>query len=127
MPLFPPQSPEEMRTLLVIMARKLKFPLADADVPEIPAGLVLGGNEVEGALVRAVRTWELAADPKPALKTIFAEIIKEVRPNAYTRKLEYMDLIAVKECTDTRFLPPQYRTMSPEEVEQKIDALRACV
>jgi SpoVK/Ycf46/Vps4 family AAA+-type ATPase len=126
-PLFPPQTAAEMKELLVAMAKKLQFPLAPADVPDVPDGFVMGGNEVEGALVRAVRTRELAPDSKRPLKEIFAEVLKEVRPSAHSRKLEYMDLIAVKECTDSRFLPPAYRDLAPEEVERRIDALRAFV
>jgi len=47
-----------------------------------------------------------------------------VRPSAHVRKLEYMDLVAVKECTDVRFLPERYRGLSPEEVEERIEQLR---
>lgn len=126
-PLFPPQTPAEMRALLVSMARKLKFPLADADIPEFRDGFVLGGNEIEGTLVRAVRTYELMAEPRPPFQEVFAAVFNEVRPNAHTRKLEYMDLVAVKECTDARFLPARFRDLSPEEVEQRIDKLRPFV
>jgi hypothetical protein len=38
-----------------------------------------------------------------------------------------MDLVAVKECTDARFLPPHYREMSPDEVERRISELRPFV
>jgi hypothetical protein len=38
-----------------------------------------------------------------------------------------MDLVAVKECTDARFLPERFRTLSPEELENRIDALRRFV
>jgi len=126
-PLFPPQTTAEMKVLLAVMARKLQFPLAEKDVPEIPDGFMLGGNEIEGALVRAVRTHELMPEPKRPLKDIFADVIKDVRPSAHTRMLEYMDLIAVRECTDARFLPPAYRDLAPEEVERRIDALRKFV
>jgi hypothetical protein len=126
-PLFPPQTAAEMKDLLAVMAKKLRFPLTPAEVPDVPDGFVMGGNEVEGALVRAVRSHELMPEPKRPLKELFAEVLKDVRPSAHTRKLEYMDLIAVKECTDARFLPPAYRDLAPEEVERRIDALRAFV
>ena len=126
-PLFPPQTTEEMRGLLMSVARKLQFPLTEADIPPLPEGLVLGGNEIEGILVRALRLYELLPEPRPALRDIVGKVLTEVRPNAHTRKLEYMDLIAVKECTDSRFLPPAYRDLSPEEVEQRIEAVRRFV
>jgi ribosomal protein L29 len=38
-----------------------------------------------------------------------------------------MDLVAVKECTDARFLPDRFRTMAPEELEKRIEELRRFV
>ena len=36
-------------------------------------------------------------------------------------------MIAVKECTDMRFLPARYRDLAPEEIERRIDELRRFV
>jgi hypothetical protein len=126
-PLFPPETADEMRALFVAIAKKLRVPLTLEDLPPIPDGLVLGGNEIEGILVRALRTLELAGEPRPALKDVLAGVLGEVRPSAHTRKLEYMDLVAVKECTDARFLPERFRAMTPEEIERRIDELRIFV
>jgi hypothetical protein len=126
-PLFPPQTPDEMRQLLLSIAKKLKLPLGEADIPPLPEGLVLGGNEIEGILVRALRLYELQPEPRPPLREILASVFKDVRPNAHTRKLEYMDLVAVRECTDSRFLPPAYLDLSPEELEQRIEVTKSFV
>jgi SpoVK/Ycf46/Vps4 family AAA+-type ATPase len=126
-PLFPPQTAAERQALLLAVARKLKVPLTQEDLPSLADGQDLGGNELEGILVRALRVYELASDPRPPLKEILAQVFSEVRPSAHTRKLEYMDLVAVKECTDARFLPPRYRDMPPEELERQIDELRRFV
>jgi hypothetical protein len=123
-PLFPPQTDEERRALLVAIAGKPKLSLTAADIPDLPPGTTLGGHEIEGVLVRALRIWELAPEPRPALRSVLADVFREVRPSAHTRKLEYMDLVAVRECTDTRFLPDQYRGLDPEALESRIDALR---
>ena len=125
-PLFPPETADERRALLFAIAKKLKFPLAEADLPPLDNVTGLGGHELEGVLVRALRTFELA-EPKRPLKDILAEVLKDVRPSPHTRKLEYMDLVAVKECTDSRFLPERFRNLSPEELEARIDALRRFV
>jgi AAA+ superfamily predicted ATPase len=125
-PLFPPQTPDEVRKLFLAVAKKLKFPLAEQDLPQMPEAVVLGGNEIEGILVRALRTYELT-DPKPQLRDVLAAVVQDVRPNAHTRKLEYMDMVAVKECTDTRFLPASYRALSPEQIEARLDELRRFV
>jgi hypothetical protein len=126
-PLFPPQTTEEMRGLLISIAKKLRLPLGEADIPPLPEGLVLGGNEIEGILVRALRLYELLPEPRSPLREIVGNVLKEVRPNAHTRKLEFMDLVAVKECTDSRFLPPAYRDLTPEELEQRIEGTRRFV
>jgi hypothetical protein len=126
-PLFPPQTPEEVRDLLLSVAKKLQFPLDEGDIPSLPEGVTLGGNEIEAILVRALRLHELAPEPRLPLREILDATFKDVRPNAHTRKLEYMDLVAVKECTDTRFLPPNYRNLTPEDLEIRIDAARKFV
>jgi len=126
-PLFPPQTTTEVRELLLSIARKLKFPLSETDIPPLPEGLVLGGNEIEGILVRALRQYELLPEPRPPLREILASVLKEVRPSAHTRKLEYMDLVAVRECTDSRFLPPAFRDLTPEELERRIELTRSFV
>ena len=123
-PLFPPETPEQMRALLLAVARKLKFPLSASDLPDIPEGTVLGGNEIEGMLVRALRVYELAGEGRPPLRDILGQVFREVRPSAHTRKLEFMDLQAVKECTDSSFLPARFRDLAPEELEHRIDELR---
>jgi hypothetical protein len=123
-PLFPPQTPAEVGALLMAVAAKLKLSLTPADIPDLPAGVTLGGHEIEGVLVRALRIWELAPEPRRPLKEILADVLAEVRPSAHTRKLEYMDLVAVKECTDVRFLPERYRNLDPDTIEDRIDQLR---
>ena len=126
-PLFPPETAAEREALLLAIAKKLKLPLTAEDLPPFTDDVTLGGNELEGVLVRALRVHELSPEPRKPLREVLAEVIKEVRPNPHTRKLEYMDLVAVKECTDVRFLPPKYRDLTPEELETRIDALRRFV
>jgi AAA+ superfamily predicted ATPase len=126
-PLFPPETSAEIGDLFKAVAKKLRVPLTDTDIPSIADGTLLGGNEIEGILVRALRVAELAPDPKPTFRDILDGVMKEVRPSAHTRKLEYMDLVAVKECTDARFLPPRLRDLTPETLEARINALKPYV
>ncbi|MBA2301674.1 MAG: ATP-binding protein [Acidobacteria bacterium] len=126
-PLFPPETSAEREALLLAIAKKLKFPLTAGDLPPFADGQALGGNELEGVLVRALRLHELSGEPRRPIREILADVLKEVRPSPHTRKLEYMDLVAVKECTDARFLPERFRTLTPEELETRIDALQRFV
>jgi ATP-dependent 26S proteasome regulatory subunit len=123
-PLFPPQTRDEMQSLLLTVAKKLRFPIEAKDIPPLPDGIVLGGNEIEGIFVRAMRLFELQKEKHSPMRDILEGVFKDVRPNANTRKLEYMDLVAVKECTDTSFLPLQYQKMTPEDLEHRIEELR---
>jgi len=125
-PLFPPQTPAEMKALFVSVAAKFKFPLKSEEIPDMPEGLTLAGNEIEALLVRVLRAYELA-DPKPPLRGLLESALKDVRPNPNTRKLEYMDLVAVKECTDNQFLPASYRDLSIEVLERRLSELRPYV
>jgi hypothetical protein len=125
-PLFPPETADERRALFMAIARKLRFPLTEADLPPLDNLAPLGGHELEGVLVRALRIHELS-EPKGLLKDVLADVLREVRPSPHARQLEYMDLVAVKECTDARFLPARFRDTSPEELETRIDALRRFV
>lgn len=127
MPLFPPETADEQRALLAAVARKLKLTLDGADLPAPPDGVVLGGNEIEGVLVRALRRRTLAPDPKPSMGAVLEDAFREVRPSAHTRMLEYMDLVAVKECTDARFLSGRFARMTPEQVEARLRELRTFV
>jgi hypothetical protein len=97
-----------------------------ADLPALDDVVGLGGHELEGVLVRALRIHELG-EPKRPLKDVLVEVLREVRPSPHTRKFEYMDLVAVKECTDVRFLPERFKSLTPEELEARIDALRRFV
>lgn len=126
-PLFAPETAAERSAVLLAIARKLKYPLAKSDLPPLDDVPALGGHELEGVLVRALRAHELAPPPGRPLRDVLAEVLRDVRPSPHTRKLEYMDLVAVKECTDARFLPERFRDLSPEELESRIDALRRFV
>ena len=128
-PLFPPQDAASRQGMFAGMARKLKLEVDPADLPQLPDNDQLGGNEMEGILMRALRAFETQADEvaKRPLRDIIAEIVADVRPSAHTERLELMDLLAVRECTDSRFLPHRYRAMSLAEVNENIQRLKVAL
>ena len=126
-PLFPPETASEARALLLAIAKKMRLPVGEADLPELPQHVLLGPSELEGALVRAMRVHELSAEPRPPLRDTIARVLADVRPSAAGKRLEYMDMVAVKECTDARFLPARFRDMTPEEIEARLAGLRPFV
>ena len=164
-PLFPPGDAEGRRDLFAAMARKLRMDIKVEELPTLPDNDQLGGNEMEGILVRALRVFEtqdeervgaelasasgegpdkLAPYPKavqgvgaelvsalPApLKTLrecIEEAIADFRPSAHVERLELMDMLAVKECTDARFLPDRFRSLSIADVNLRIQRLKLAV
>jgi hypothetical protein len=133
-PLFPPGDAAGRATLFAAMARKLKMPIEAGSLPRLPDNDQLGGNEMEGILVRALRVYETGKDAeergqekaKP-LAACIGEAIADFRPSAHVERLELMDLLAVKECTDTRFLPERFRELSLTQVNARIEELRTAV
>ncbi len=133
-PLFPPGDAAGRATLFAAMARKLKLPIKPDELPPLPDNDQIGGNEMEGVLVRALRVYETAADAeergqgkaKP-LRACIEAAISDFRPSAHVERLELMDLLAVKECTDTRFLPERFRKVSLAQVNARIEALKAAI
>jgi AAA+ superfamily predicted ATPase len=127
-PLFPPQDGESRHELFKAMAGKvgLRFGEGDGELPELPDDHQLGGNEMEGILVRAMRKFETrdAAD-QTTLEQIVASVIEDFRPSAHVERLELMDLLAAKECTDERFLPERFRAMGLGHINARIEHLKA--
>lgn len=125
-PLFPPGDPQSRHELFAAMAKKVGLDIDAAELPALPDDHQIGGNEMEGILVRALRHHETQPDGETAksLPEIIAAVIRDVRPSAHVARLEWMDLLAVKECTDSRFLPPRYRDLPLGKVNQRIEELK---
>jgi SpoVK/Ycf46/Vps4 family AAA+-type ATPase len=125
-PLFPPVAPASRRELFAAMARKVGVEVPLEQLPEPPADEQVGGNEMEGILVRALRLYETQpeGEKKRPLPAVIREVIADFRPSAHLERLELMDLLAVKEATDSRFLPERFRRLSLAEVNRRIDELR---
>jgi SpoVK/Ycf46/Vps4 family AAA+-type ATPase len=133
-PLFPPGDGKGRATLFAAMARKLKLPIEPEELPPLPENDQLGGNEMEGLLVRALRVYESGKDeeergkgPAKPLRDCIEAAIADFRPSAHVERLELMDLLAVKECTDTRFLPERFRKLSLAEVNERIERRKAAI
>ncbi len=125
-PLFPPQDHVERKALLQNLAKKVG--VAGEELPDLPETLEVGGNEMEALLVRASRVFDLqggrAPEERRAFKDILAEVFADARPMAHAAHLEYMDLVAVKECTDGRFLPPRYKALTTDEIDARLEVLK---
>jgi len=125
-PLFRPTDEASRQALFAAMARKLWVEVAASELPVLPPELDVGGNEMEGILVRALRLFETQGEGegRRPLPGILAEVIADFRPSAHVERLQLMDLLAVKECTDVRFLPSRYRNLDLDQLNRRIAELR---
>ena len=133
-PLFPPGDPAGRAGLFAAMAHKLHLPIKPEELPALPDNDQIGGNEMEGILVRALREYETAKDAEERgqgkaapLADCARRAIAGFRPSAHVERLEFMDLLAVKECTDTRFLPERFRSLSLAQVNARIEQLKTAI
>jgi AAA+ superfamily predicted ATPase len=133
-PLFPPGDAAGRAALFAAMARKLKLPIDAAELPALPDNDQIGGNEMEGILVRALRAFEAGREAEERgqgqaqpLAGCIEGAIADFRPSAHVERLSLMDLLAVKECTDTRFLPARFRSLSLAQVNSRIEELKTAI
>lgn len=103
-PLFYPQTQEELRRYFVVLARKFGAPLSIEDVPEeIPHLGHLSGADIEALVGRAWRA-ALLADKSSLDRETLEEALRGFMPSTQTLEREMQELAAIIECTDREFL-----------------------
>ncbi len=126
-PLFAPQTNEDKKDMFRALARKNKVELTDEEIPDFPDNLDIGGNEMEGVLIMASRMYELQEEDeeKHPIGYFIKQAMDSYRPMAHSARLEYMDLAAVVECTDKRFLPEKFAQIDISIAQKRMDVLKA--
>lgn len=104
-PLFYPETEEEVRAMFVVMAKKLGTSLDAADVPPVDTSGALSGADIEGIVGRAWRTSLLAGDDRVTPEAL-REAVDGFLPSTQGIEKELQEIAAIIECTDRQFLPP---------------------
>jgi SpoVK/Ycf46/Vps4 family AAA+-type ATPase len=124
-PLFFPKTVEERERILRALIGKNKI---QADLPDLGAVCLetegYSGAELEAILLLADELAAMRGAPTVALQDV-QEAIADFVPNRNRRMIEYMELLAVFECSSRRLLPEQYRQMSNEALQERLEALKA--
>src|SRR5688572_21026092 len=108
-PLFYPVDDHELRTMLLVLAKKAGTAIAEADLPaEIAHKGNLSGADIEGIVGRAFRT-SLLGGSRTITKDALAAALAGFMPSTQTLEREAQELAAIIECTDIEFLPPSKR------------------
>ena len=125
-PFFFPQDDETRGAILNALIRKNKLSLTEDANPDHLVSELEGysGAELESVLLRAMRL--AAAEDRESISSEDLTLaVADVIPSRDTRMLEYMELLAVFEASSRQMLPQQYRLMTPEQVQSRLDQLRA--
>jgi AAA+ superfamily predicted ATPase len=128
-PLFYPTDDAELRTMLVVLAKKAGTSLADEDLPaELPHRGNLSGADIEGIIGRAYRA-SLLAGSRAITRQALAQALAGFMPSTQTLEREAQELAAMIECTDVEFLPPSKRDKldqlgGREKAQERLTAIK---
>lgn len=124
-PFFFPESAEERKGIFEALVRKNKLSVAEGVTYDEAAIQTDGysGAEIEAVLLAAA---SLAGDSdQDAIQQgHLDQASSDVIPSRDARMLEYMELLAVFECSAKRMLPDRFQDLTTEQVQERIDALR---
>jgi AAA+ superfamily predicted ATPase len=107
-PLFYPHDPDEIRQMFSVMAKKNKLVLTDDAIPAVDAERKLSGADIESVVLAVKRQAMTSGKPKIERSDV-EQALAEFIPSAQGLEKELQDIVAVLECTQLSFLPPQWR------------------
>lgn len=126
-PLFYPETPQEIQEMFQVMARKSGLELPREALPDLAPDQSLSGADIEALLTR-VRRDAILAD-RPVDRAMMANALKHFRSSRGPEH-ELQLLAAILECSDLRYLPPGVRSLVDKEggfdgLAQKFQGLKA--
>lgn len=125
-PFFFPETGEERKSIFEAIARKNKLVLAPGVSFDAAVALTDGYSSAElEAVMLAAASAAGDSDADTIRQEHVDQAAKDVIPSRDTRMLEYMELLAVFECSAKRMLPDRYRDLTTTEVQQRLDLLGA--
>jgi ATP-dependent 26S proteasome regulatory subunit len=124
------QTPEEVENIAKAVVRKNKVK-TDVDFAQIrdafSTKLIGYSNADVEAVILMANDDAARAGATTVSADNFTNAASDYFPSRDTELLEYMELLAVFEASSRRLLPPKYATMTPEELDLRMRALRAIV
>src|SRR5262249_54154821 len=118
-PLFPAQGPDDVGELFTTIARTKKIELKDdvrAFVREETGSRPLTGSDVEAILIRAKERAVLAGRDQDVQLSDVQEAVQSFIDPLDPDLLQLQELAAALACSDSRYLPEQYRCANRAEM-----------
>ena len=126
-PFFFPQSNEEREAIIKAVFKKNKL---DYEITDLGNFLTLltnySGAELEAVALLSnsfAREAEAVIIKDEHLKAAIDDFI----PNRNKKMIEFMELLAVFECSSKRMIPPQYQNIDNEELSEKLHLLKKLI
>ncbi|QDU97426.1 ATP-dependent zinc metalloprotease FtsH 1 [Lignipirellula cremea] len=107
-PLFYPETEEEMQAMFRIMARKNGIQLAGDDLPDLSKQAEMSGADIESCVLSARRR-AMADNRTEVTVDDLSAAVNTFIPSAQGLEKELQELVAVLECTDRAFLTEVWR------------------
>jgi len=124
-PFFFPETGEERQLIFEALLRKNKLQIADGIDYTVAIEETEGfsGAEIEAVLLAAASN---AGDDSTEViqQEHLDRAARDIIPSRDTRMLEYMEMLAVFECSAKRMLPDRFQELTTEEVQAHLDELR---
>ena len=121
-PFFFPETDAERGAVLAAQLRRAKVSIADDLQPVAAATAGRSAAELEQVVVAALALADDAGRGAPTRDDLLAAAA-DTLPSRDTRRLRFMELLAVFEATSRAMLPPRYQAMSTEEVQDALAGL----
>jgi SpoVK/Ycf46/Vps4 family AAA+-type ATPase len=130
-PMFYPQSEEEITSMFLSMARKGKMKLTKGDIPPVKLERRLSGADIESIVISARRKCIAEGRDTPT-KSDLERALDEFIPSAQGLEKELQEIAAVLECTDMSFLPVEFqKTIAAPEgrarLQERMVAIRQLI
>ncbi|MFL6214686.1 MAG: ATP-binding protein [Blastocatellia bacterium] len=125
--LFYPDSEADRQQVIEAMLGKNRIKHEVTDWSPITGNkLALSGADIESMLIRARRVARMAGRAA-VTQADLEQVANEFSPARDEMAVEYQVLVAAREATSREMIPEQYRHLSPQELSQRIEALRSFV
>ncbi len=123
-PFFFPESLEERKSIFEAVARKSKLVVSPGVTYDAAAVATDGYSAAElEAVMLAAASAAGDSDTDSIRQEHIDQAAVDVIPSRDTRMLEFMELLAVFECSAKRMLPDRFQGLSTTEVQQRLDVL----
>jgi AAA+ superfamily predicted ATPase len=131
LPLFNPRDEAEVRYMFRVMAKKNKFTLDPATLPDDLASRGYSGADIESIVLSAKRLALTKGRDQVTAEDV-AQAIGDFVPSAQGLEKEKQELAAVLECTSMSFLPADWRERlnhpdARAKVQERMAAIRKLI